>query len=614
MKKRFLFLALASFALFSCQKDNFVETPTGTTEASALRLKINIDASGTRAVEDLHNAATIYPKIYSVTLYTYNEYNTLTQVDLTADQVKAAINGSYTNAGGTSTTGGGGTNIGLPIGTTRVDVVINNPSNLYNDISTNINYYNHRQDDSWITSNSLKPYGDNNFDRVFLITDKYGTGYDLPSSASKTEDGIPVYELAEFTVKPALARFEIYGAVNVKPSEKFIDKYGIAWREIDKVNVTDAALAKMKPQLEYIHGIAIGTGTGTGGNGFPTDRLYIPNYYWNGTTGAEEVLTGNIAADKWVANEFYYTTTETPTSGELETQNGVNPTDVTWYPNSFYAVDVEEVYMNNILVRGNTSNYKPYLLSWPGSEYSKGWPNWYKSYHIDGWHTAGTSADNTFLCMGNMWDRIAEPKSTSDTDFKKVNWDGLNVPNVSGGGSLEMRYITSKAQPKNNVSAYADATASRNLGLVAKDATSGKQKVAAYMFYGQSSNAAKNDKDGLAGELPHIVLKVKCYANAQDYANGTYKDNKQFITLSLFSSTDKGSDYVTSYQRGKIYLLDLNDLLNSFVGDRPVPGAALPDGKEPGDPVDPDPEMPGVKAVIKVKVDPWTTETVHPVI
>lgn len=176
-----------------------------------------------------------------------------------------------------------------------------------------------------------------------------------------------------------------------------------------------------------------------------------------------------------------------------------------------------------------------------------------------------------------------------------------------------MNYITSKAIPVANVSGYGDATsgAERNLGLVLKDAKTSKEKVAAYMIYPQSGTSGASN-DILRGDLPHIILKVKCYANKTDYDNGKYNEAKQFITLSLFKNGS--NSVVTSFERGKVYILDINDLKENFVGDRPVPGVDLPDGKEPTDPVDPDPEMPGLKGVIKIKVENWTSEKIHPVI
>ena len=81
-----------------------------------------------------------------------------------------------------------------------------------------------------------------------------------------------------------------------------------------------------------------------------------------------------------------------------------NAESVKWFPNYYYAVDVEEIYVNNIKVRDASRD--PFMLPWPGSEAAAGWPDWYKAYHEKGWHTAGTSENNTFLCMGNMWDRI----------------------------------------------------------------------------------------------------------------------------------------------------------------------------------------------------------------
>lgn len=624
MRKMYLII-LAAMTLFSCQTDELTEQPdsNSTTEPSGMNLKIEIDAIGTRAMEELHEGTTV-PKIYSVTLYAYNSYGTLTQIDLLEDQVKEAIQGTFKNAQGTDVTGGNngkGANIALPVGTSSVDVVLNNTRDQYTDISTNINYYNHRKDDVWTTTKPAGgsiPNGDNNFDRVFLTTEYYGTGIGakLPTTATgKDANGIPVYELGTFTVKPMLARFEIYGSINVEKETDFKDKYGVSWKKILKGDLTsDGYDDLVAPGVtgSFKEGIKVGPDE----NGVAGGMIYIPEYYWTGTSGMEEALNAtNIKDGAWKKCQFYNLPAD---GGSLGANAGKSPTVIKWFPNAFYAIDLEEIYVNNIYVRGSSHDgYTPYLLPWPESGYANGWPHWYKSYHLEGWHTAGTSADNKFLCMGNMWDRVAAPSNTDETTgFKVVDWSSasLNIPSTDGSGkTLKMNYITSKAIPVANVSGYGDATsgAERNLGLVLKDAKTSKEKVAAYMIYPQSGTSGASN-DILRGDLPHIILKVKCYANKTDYDNGKYNEAKQFITLSLFKNGS--NSVVTSFERGKVYILDINDLKENFVGDRPVPGVDLPDGKEPTDPVDPDPEMPGLKGVIKIKVENWTSEKIHPVI
>ena len=70
------------------------------------------------------------------------------------------------------------------------------------------------------------------------------------------------------------------------------------------------------------------------------------------------------------------------------------------------------------------------------------------------------------------------------------------------------------------------------------------------------------------------------------------------------------NDFLTSFQAGYIYRIDLNSLISAFVGKIPVPGGVTTE--DPKDPIDPDPEMPGVNVVVSVKVNPWKVTDITP--
>ena len=579
MKKQFILIALALTALVGCQEDKSYDEFVSSVEGAAVRLQIDLQSAtpGSRAVEGGHTATTT-PEILSATLYAYNQYGVKTEIDI----LDATSLGKLKN--------GQEFEVGLPAGTTKIDVVLNNPATKYTDISTNINHYNHKNDvgDEWMNGDQY--IGKDNFERVFITSDYYNTG-GIPLQGNvvdNTKEGeIPTYTLKDpLVLKPNLARFEVFNAINVANETAFVDKWNIKWKRY-ATGGSDQITTDI--EADFPSGVTSNVST----TGVIKDEAagfyYIPQYYWKGT-GDKTANPGTANAD-WAANTFYDRVTE----------------EVTWLPNLYYAVDVEEVFINNILVREATAK-SPFLMDWPGAaDQAKNWPNWYKAYHLDGWHPKGVSADNTFLCMGNMWDRIAVPASgVTDTEYVNVDFTGLNIPPVEGGsGQLTMQVIKGKSAAVTNKSEFADKANNRNLGIKSGSA-------AAYMLYAQSKGATTSEtaKDALMSELPHVVLKVKCYKTKDDYAKGNAQSDKNYITLKLFANTID-SAYITQFVRSKIYRLDLNDLVSIFKGEKPFKDADIED---PSDPVDPDPEMPGSKLTLKVTVENWTIENMKPVI
>lgn len=618
MKKTFLF-ALTALSFWGCQKDNFVEESGGITGPATLNLQINVPKQVlSRAVEDGHGTKT-NPRIYSVTVYAYNEYGVPTEIDLDATQVGLAINGSYyfqDKPDLITQSDAKGATIALPTGTKKIDVVMNNPSTKYKDLSPNINYYNHRASGTggWPTPKEEDSYfGDNNFDRVFLTTNEYGTGIELGTpEVSEPGQTIPVYK-KNFVVKPALARFEVINSINVAAEERWEDTYKCYWKTI---KLEDAAIITGKTKEEfkdskgvYIQGIIVDENEASAVN--PT--LYIPEAYWGPSSdkGNAKYNHGVIPSPNdgsWKPGLIY---------AMLIEANKDKWSDVKWLPNLYYAVDVEEIYINNIHIPSPKEN--PILIPWPGYEgkgESLGWPHWYKAYHLDGWHPNGYSTTNNFYCMANMWDRIAaadptEVTKTNETTLtargvaKAVNWDGVTIPTIDGTGTLTMEHIVGGSTRIAGTSSYGTPGQAlgeyRNLGVA-------NGKAAAYMIYGQISRTAIGQEASKYNDLPHIILKVKCYETKEKYIAGEPKAGKDFITIKLFKTDE--NEFITEYKRGTIYRVDLEALLSNFIGKVPVPG--MPDGGK--DPVDPDPEMPTSQLIMTVTVTPWEVQNANPII
>lgn len=632
MKKVFL-LTVAAIAFCGCQKDDFVESPEVTTGPAFLNLQISVDKlSMTRAVEEGHTVAGAIPKIYSVTVYAYNAYGVATELDLSPEQITEAVAGDYYYKngkdpipGGASIDAGGtltdGAKVGLPVGTSKVDVVLNNPSSKYKDISQNINYYNHQNgyltDGKWPNAEDGSNYfGDNNYDRVFFVTDKYGKGgYELVNQTAVGE------YTQTFTVQPALARFEVYGSINAKAEEKWEDAYGRYWMRIAK----DALIAYAQNNFtgaaqKLIDGTSGGYKEGMLAETIDNvDYINIPEaYLTGGSKDNAKYNHGTNPVGTWAKNVYY----ESLISSSAQA-SGWQP--INWFPNAFYAIDVEEIYLNNIHVASADLAVSPVLTPWPGFDNlgeAAGWPHWYKAYHLHGWHTAGYSAANSFYCMGNMWDRIAEADSkdvqksgplgtfAARGTAEPVKWNGLNVPSVSGGGTLETTYLKGGSQPIAKIAGYGDEPNKRNIGIIAN-------KAAAYMFYEQSSKTSAGLPADAYTDLPHVIVKVKCYKDKASYLAGEPTTSKNFITMKLFSHSDNSANYITEFKKGTIYRVNLEDLLQSFVGQIPISTLPQEDSNkepQPKDPVTPDPEMPGSQLIMGIKVLSWTIQNAKPVI
>lgn len=637
--KKILIMALAVISLFSCKEDEVV---TNTDDGRSVALiKINVQGSNFqgRAVEDGHSGTTgqeVTPDIKTINVLAYNESGTLIS-NISVDDMVNALKGKYTINGTSNAETSDGAKVGLPKGTKYVSVILNQYDNA--DGITNINFFNYRDGKdkdgkdyaNGATTFARVPLTPTNGQRVLLS--------DANQTPGSGKDGkIPEYNVS-FTVAPSLARFEVYGGINVKPTEIWKNYFGNTWIKVKASEFltlmntmgTDSnieTIDELKDAISSTGAINLvvdeNTYYGAMIEGDKNDvddntAVYLPKYFWAYSKDASskvnpEVISTNIidnarnvAADvteltatgKWILDEIY---------------KAKNPQDkdlVTWNPNIYYAIDVEEIFINNIKVLSN--NASVFMHQWPGSQKDEYWPNWYNAFHIHGWHTAGKSASNTFLCMGNMWDRIALADNTNSEDLVMTA-----VPDVTDAANhLTMPVITGKAKVLAGASVYYDVANSRNLGVISG-------KAAAYQIYPQTTSIANTvaNKDNLGSVLPHIIIKLKAYATEQDYKDGKAVDKKDFITIKLFSAVDAGGavgNYVTDYQMSNIYRLNLNDIVKALRPQAPVPNGVNLNPEKPGEkpedpnnPIDPDPEMPGVSLVMKVTVLPWTIQNITP--
>lgn len=603
--KQWFVMAFMALVIFACSKEEHPGQVDLNGEAVVM-VSINVEGSlGSRAVEDGHPGTSgqeMLPRIFSVTLIPYNEYGVeISQIDLSAEQMNKALWGKGNDAGGAALPGTkpAGATVGLPAGTKHVDVVVNRPSGINPGKVTNINYFNYRSDLADKGDNT--PGTTNNFERVYLTTSDYGVGQELGTTTTTTPGGMPLYDLA-FTVAPSLARFEVHGAIDVKAAETWTDGHGSEWKTMLKTdfetkyvaenllfNATSGAYTYKKTILTVETEVTFRNAVaGTAANGFDPALVYFPEFYWYDVTGVGTpgaLDKNNTNTETGVDND--------PDLGAAWVKNvdyASAGTVVTWLPNMFYAVDVESVFVNNIKVRGPGNT--PYMHPWPGSQAATGWLDWYKAYHMGGWHTAGSSTGNTFLCMGNMWDRIAKTNNPA-TDEKTITFPSMTTP----GSTDNMNIIIGKAIPDGGKSKY--YTGGRNLGVEV-------DKAAAFQIYSQSI-AATTDKEQVMSSLPHVLMKVKAYENAAKYAAGDYVKGKEFITIKAFK---QGNVYVTNFKSATIYRVDLKDLLGSFVGKVPVPGGKP--SVTPTDPIDPDPEMPGSQLNLTVQIVPWVIQNITP--
>lgn len=243
------------------------------------------------------------------------------------------------------------------------------------------------------------------------------------------------------------------------------------------------------------------------------------------------------------ADPYKEAVTITPQLARIEVYGAIQPVLGTGNNNSYYAVDVEQIFVNNIhLEEGGALSFSQDLNGTP-------WTNWYAAYVAGG--------------------------------IKEAMFDTL-VTNVGAANAAGL--------PATGKGEY--YTTDHNIGVAKSGA---KAQAAGFNIFPQSTT--QTGKDNIAGEMPHIILRVKIYKTAEDYAAGKFDADRQFINVRLFNNGTQGQ-YIKEMAMSNIYRFDLNDLTGFFI-----------DG---GDPADPNPEGNKMIIDVKVTVTPWTITSIKP--
>ncbi len=225
-----------------------------------------------------------------------------------------------------------------------------------------------------------------------------------------------------------------------------------------------------------------------------------------------------------------------PELARIEVFGGIEVTGTKTY----YAVDVEQIFVNNIKLTENASS-----LTRIATDQAPWTTIWYDAYK-----TGGT--------MENLFSVIVAANVNPDITKSEVIID---------------------------VSKY--YTTDHNIGLAT-------DKAAGYNIFPQTT--VKTDQADVAAEMPHVILHVKLYKTADDYANGKFDANRQFVTVRSFK--DKDGSRVTKMDAANIYRFDLSDLKTAF--------------EDGPDPTDPNPEGDKMVVDLTLTVTQWAINDIHP--
>lgn len=209
------------------------------------------------------------------------------------------------------------------------------------------------------------------------------------------------------------------------------------------------------------------------------------------------------------ADPYTATVTIAPDLARFEVFGAIKMNLVT---NGYYAVDVEEIFINNTKLTAAGAAVLTATETTP-------WTNWYAAYNT----ASGTKKA--------MFDKIAD------------NSLGANKP---------MAPVANKGQY------YLPAgTATNSIGVIA-------DKAAGYNMFPQKTTQATPTKDEVVSQMPHIVLRVKTYLTESDYNTGKFVAGKEFITIRSFTTDGTETTRINNMAAGNIYSLDLNDLSDLF--------------------------------------------------
>ena len=163
------------------------------------------------------------------------------------------------------------------------------------------------------------------------------------------------------------------------------------------------------------------------------------------------------------------------------------------------------------------------------------------------------------------------------------NWDAASLTSYSANGSMKKMFDTSAPATGKNI---------------------------AYNLFPQVSTPADNPTVAqVKATMPHFILKLTA---EDDDAKTT---STRWLTIRALRTTDAANALVTSFEAGKVYVLDAADIhINQYSALLKVTanGTTGPDIPDPVDPTDPNPEPVGKDLEVLVKIANWTVVNVKP--
>lgn len=161
------------------------------------------------------------------------------------------------------------------------------------------------------------------------------------------------------------------------------------------------------------------------------------------------------------------------------------------------------------------------------------------------------------------------------------NWDTAALNNYKAGGDMEKMYDT-------------------NVDV---------DKVIAYNLFPQTAKSGASSTVAEVKEsMPHFILKLET-------KDGSGTTSARWLTIRALKSTASGEPLITSFEAGKVYVLDAAQInINQYTAYLKVTanGEAGPEIPEPVDPTDPNPEPVGKDLDVLVKIKEWTIVKVKP--
>lgn len=141
------------------------------------------------------------------------------------------------------------------------------------------------------------------------------------------------------------------------------------------------------------------------------------------------------------------------------------------------------------------------------------------------------------------------------------------------------------------------------------DTTVESSKNIAYNLFPQTSSPAENPTVAqVKATMPHFILKLA----TKDDASST--PSTRWLTIRALSNT-ANSKLITSFEAGKVYVLDAADInINQYSALLKVTanGTVGPEIPDPVDPTDPNPEPVGKDLDVLVKILNWDVVNVKP--